>query len=293
MDAYQTWEDLLDGGKTPTSGELLRGTSPAGKPKPDDEEEDGKLEALRELLGREDVPEEIKTVVREHLKLRQDLDEVARPKGNPYGLDDRQYRLFDLPVFSKESRLEQKRERRRDEKAKLREKRDLERKLIEHKQAQARLRLQEEAKEETARRHRAIRTIEAHRIETLRELEALVAARKKARLRAFADWASLREEQKAEQKKRQRQLREIESRWALEQEQAHRERVCKIRMKRNAAERELMLMLNKRHSVPLLDDVLDPRREKREQELKDQRRRDRALMRLRENDLKTRQQRRD
>lgn len=164
-DAYLDWEELV-------------GTSPArhdtAPPPPTSEDPD--LEALLELDG---VPDELRALVERRLQLRQQLDAFggAAPREQ---VDARDATRFEVPVHTAETRIAERRERRRDEHAHLTRLRRQQQRLL--------ARQRDGAEAEDRRRGRAER----------------VAARR----RAEHD-----ERQAAEAERRRRQAESVQHRW--------------------------------------------------------------------------------
>ncbi|MGH8569949.1 MAG: hypothetical protein ACREXU_18575 [Gammaproteobacteria bacterium] len=192
---YLSWEDLL-------AEEANADASPAVPPVP---AENAAAQGLAgpEVPGDFELPEELRTLFAERERLEQELKELTG-EAEPRAEAERIKRMFPVKVHTKESRIEERRQRHRDELRRM-----LEKRVLEARQLQLMMELRREQQREELRRKAA----EQQRVRERWVRERAQAAQESDRRRAFeAAWQSRRQELAQSRKEWQNRSGERETR---------------------------------------------------------------------------------
>lgn len=221
MGRYRTWEDLDDAAPPPSAA-----AAPL-VPEPGTPEIDKTAAAIERLGG----PPELVELLRRKEELEAQLRQFAAGEPEPY--DERRAKCFPVKVHTKESRIEDRRLRRRDEQLALLNQRSLEHARLERVRAeqdrQARLRQLEaalvariEAEQRQEAQRRALEQAQLARRHQIDEEEQRERLRREAErmLRAEAMALAKRDEQSAEEARRAEEQQTLLQRWQSDRQTA-------------------------------------------------------------------------
>ena len=219
-DDFYTWQDLLDDESHDARQEPMVDSSATEAPQ---------AISLEDLISEGQIPSELSDLLKQRDELEKDFKALTG-QAKPEPEDERTKLMYPVFAHTKETRLQEKRLRSRDERRMAAQKKRFEAKLIERKRLKAQA-VEQEVKE---REKRALKN-HKRRIEIL-EAESEKRRRERALMEAQrqAKWHSLQEDTL----RRSRLEASRQARWQCERDEAARIHSQKTVAQRRAEERE-------------------------------------------------------